>query len=542
MSTPLFLRTPQIERLPSLLDEVRHGRVRVPRFQRPFIWTDSQRLDLLDSIWKGMPIGSLLFWRTETQDLAVFGDLGGIQLDFPDPDSSSVRQYLLDGHQRVTTLFAALEPWRHSLPGPPPEDAPIATYFDLTDGVFVLEGPEPPPPHWLPTDVLFHPFELFRFLGKLRERPDSEDLMRLAEQVSSHFKDYAVPIIPIVADVEDELDRVTESFERVNSRGTTMSLVHMVSALHYSRGDADLNQQIETLLENLDPDGWSSLDSKLVLATVKAQLGLEVYEADARALADALRANPGAVGKAGDALSRAARFLCERCDIHGAATLPYSYQIVLLADALGRVPASHAEALEGRLTNWFWRHMYLETFGSNAPAIRAELEQLGGWAEPGASTTDSGATDATQLEPETVNALTRFHFTAARSKASALALARFHPRDIAGVPMDGLALLGHHGARAIPQLVDRRRLRDTALVSSVGNRHIARPEEVRRLGRLLRSRDVAGDIEMCESHAIDDAGRAALEEQDMDALVSARARCLLQAERDHARRFGIEIR
>jgi len=538
VSTPLFLRTPQIERLPNLLDEVRYGRVRVPRFQRPFIWTDEQRLDLLDSIWKGMPIGSLLFWRAEEQDLAVFEDLGGIPLDLPDPDPSSVRQYLLDGHQRVTTLFAALEPWRRGLSGPPPKDAPTATYFDLASRVFVLEGPEPACPNWLPTDVLFDPYELFAFHDRLREQPSGRELMQLAEQVSSRFKDYAVPIIPIVA---DDLDRVTESFERVNSRGTTMSLVHMVSALHYSKDTADLNQQIETLLRGLEPDGWSALEPKLVLATVKAQLRLEVYESDARALARALRAQPGAVRKAGVALSRAARFLCDRCDIHGAAALPYGYQIVLLADALGRVDPARADALEERLTGWFWRHMYLETFGSNAPAIRGELEQLQAWAGPGAAGSDGGAAGATRPELRTVGALTRFHFAAARSKASALALARFRPRDVEGLQVDGLGLLGHHGASAVPQLVDRRRLRDTALVSSVGNRYVTRTEEAGKLGRLLRSPDVAGDIEMCESHAIDDAGRVALEQQDMDALVTARARCILQAERAHARRFGIDI-
>ena len=46
-----------------LIHKVQTGRVRVPRFQRPLRWRQAQVVDLLDSISRGYPIGSLLLWR-----------------------------------------------------------------------------------------------------------------------------------------------------------------------------------------------------------------------------------------------------------------------------------------------------------------------------------------------------------------------------------------------------------------------------------------------------------------------------------------------
>ena len=44
---------PEIELLEDLLSEVANGRLRVPRFQRPFVWRPEQMLDLFDSIERG---------------------------------------------------------------------------------------------------------------------------------------------------------------------------------------------------------------------------------------------------------------------------------------------------------------------------------------------------------------------------------------------------------------------------------------------------------------------------------------------------------
>ncbi|MFO1533935.1 MAG: DUF262 domain-containing protein, partial [Thermoplasmatota archaeon] len=48
-----------------LVEAVSKGQIRVPAFQRGFVWSDERIAYLMDSIYKGYPIGSLLFWRTK---------------------------------------------------------------------------------------------------------------------------------------------------------------------------------------------------------------------------------------------------------------------------------------------------------------------------------------------------------------------------------------------------------------------------------------------------------------------------------------------
>lgn len=47
------------QRLASLLDDVTRGNIKIPAFQRDFVWTDEQILGLIDSIYSGYPVGSL---------------------------------------------------------------------------------------------------------------------------------------------------------------------------------------------------------------------------------------------------------------------------------------------------------------------------------------------------------------------------------------------------------------------------------------------------------------------------------------------------
>ncbi|WP_462186594.1 DUF262 domain-containing protein, partial [Frankia sp. CcWB2] len=50
-------------KIEELLDNARHGQIRIPRFQRGLRWMSSDVEKLFDSIYKGFPIGTLLFWR-----------------------------------------------------------------------------------------------------------------------------------------------------------------------------------------------------------------------------------------------------------------------------------------------------------------------------------------------------------------------------------------------------------------------------------------------------------------------------------------------
>src|SRR5262249_16437462 len=103
-----YLADPTIQTLTSVLREINQGLLVFPRFQPPFVWLPAQRLELVKTILRGLPIGTFMTWRTSTE-IPVFANAGPWVLP-PAAMATAGRQYVLDGLQRLTTLYVALVP------------------------------------------------------------------------------------------------------------------------------------------------------------------------------------------------------------------------------------------------------------------------------------------------------------------------------------------------------------------------------------------------------------------------------------------------
>ena len=89
---------PEVERIETLVRLVKDGHIKLPKFQRPFVWTKQNILDLMDSIYKGYPIGSILLWLTK-QKLASERNIA--DLEITELEEEYPTNYLLDGQQRL---------------------------------------------------------------------------------------------------------------------------------------------------------------------------------------------------------------------------------------------------------------------------------------------------------------------------------------------------------------------------------------------------------------------------------------------------------
>jgi hypothetical protein len=87
----------------ALFVEIDTGQIKLPMFQREFVWEKEQSAKLIDSILKGFPIGTFIFWKTK-EDLRSYKDVGNHRL--PDTPEGDYVQYILDGQQRITSLYA----------------------------------------------------------------------------------------------------------------------------------------------------------------------------------------------------------------------------------------------------------------------------------------------------------------------------------------------------------------------------------------------------------------------------------------------------
>ncbi len=70
-----------------VIDHILGGRIRVPAFQRGFVWDPDRVAFLMDSLFKGYPIGTILMWRTRNE-LETERELGPFELQAGDVDDS----------------------------------------------------------------------------------------------------------------------------------------------------------------------------------------------------------------------------------------------------------------------------------------------------------------------------------------------------------------------------------------------------------------------------------------------------------------------
>ncbi|ATB29435.1 DUF262 domain-containing protein [Melittangium boletus] len=533
MATPAYLSEPQIQSLSRLLQEILEGNLRLPLFQRDFVWSNNQRSDLLNSVRDGIPIGSALVWRTATRKLECFEAIGPHRL----PDRSGMEgilhSYLLDGLQRLSTLLGSIYPRS-------PETRAVSTersigqelnwdlYYDLEERVFRFqEGDEAPASTWQPLWLTLDSIGLLRFQRELAKHPDAERLIAASDELVSAFRDYKIPVLAIVT---EDLEQATRIFHRINSRGTPMGEFHMMQALTWREG-FDLRERLTLAKVRLKERGWEpEPEEDLFLDVCKAALDLDVFEEAVEALSKRLQAEPRVIDEATDNVLHAVSFLQQECGILSAELLPTRYQLILLADAMRtwRAAGSPAE-VKRHLIRWFWLTTYGSTFravnGSKLQRLLLHLRRLA-----------SGETTqvADEIGPYIPSLPERFHYRSARSKVLALHLARLGPRSVSGQPIEGpTALLARHGADAIIPLFRNH--------SESANRILVRPDEAQAMREMLQGKTLLRcSDEMLASHAISPEAANALYAQDIERFLALRGETLTALDNEFIKALFIE--
>src|SRR5450759_4075294 len=118
---------PTPERILQLASRVLEGDIILPEFQRPFVWKPRQVLELMDSVYRNYPIGSLLVWESN-QKLASKRSIA--DLEVAERSEKYPVNYLLDGQQRLSAICGVI----HWTPGNPKSVWNVV--FDLKTGRF----------------------------------------------------------------------------------------------------------------------------------------------------------------------------------------------------------------------------------------------------------------------------------------------------------------------------------------------------------------------------------------------------------------------
>jgi hypothetical protein len=217
--------------LDALLHYVDIGDIGLPDLQRPFVWTATKVRDLFDSMYRGFPVGYLLFWANSSPD-----GVHGIGLD--DKAHKIPSLLIVDGQQRLTSLYSVFrgkpvldQNWRARR---------IEIAFRPRDGKFaVTDAAIRMDPEFVP-DIA----ELWSsgksswslvndFLQGLERKQtlSAEDKERVSHNLDRLFdlQKYPITALEISSTVDEE--QVADIFVRINSEGVKLSQADFILTL-----------------------------------------------------------------------------------------------------------------------------------------------------------------------------------------------------------------------------------------------------------------------------------------------------------------------
>jgi len=343
--------------LEDLLDEIANGEYKIPVFQREFVWKISQMLDLFDSILKGYPIGSLLFWNTKgykTKD-----EIGPYTIK---KENSDVR-YVLDGFQRISTLFGVLINPKEYKEVNKNEQRNFLIYFDVKENSFSsITNKKDKNIFSIPLYKIYDNRELFNLLRELDKENITEinknQYIENARNLHNILHKYRLPYVEIKG---GDIKSAVEIFSRINSTGTEISEDFMLSALSYNDETGFLlSESITEFINSLNIYNFGDLKRDTILNCISSANGKIYFDVKIEDLVknSDLESFTKTVYIH---LKKAIEFLYRKIFIIDIRLLPYPSQLVFISEYFRLNPEPTQEEYKA-LEKWFWFTTYSNYF------------------------------------------------------------------------------------------------------------------------------------------------------------------------------------
>ncbi|MBD2147188.1 DUF262 domain-containing protein [Sphaerospermopsis sp. FACHB-1194] len=343
--------------LEDLLNDIANGAYKIPIFQREFVWKTSQMLELFDSILKGYPIGSLLFWNTtgyKTKD-----QIGPYKINKENRETI----YVLDGFQRISTLFGALMNPQEFSTVNENELKDFLIYFDIRENKFIyIRNKKDKNIFSSPLYQIYDNRELFNLLRELDKEniPEIEKNQYIdnARNLHNILHKYKLPYVEIKG---GDIKSAVEIFSRVNSTGTEISEDFMLSALSYNEKTGFfLNESITEFLNTLNVYNFDNLKRDTVLDCISTATGKIYYYVKIEELLkkqdlESLTQNVYIH------IKKAVMFLYKNLCVIDIRLLPYPAQLIFISEYFRINPNPTSQELQ-LLKNWFWITTYSNYF------------------------------------------------------------------------------------------------------------------------------------------------------------------------------------
>lgn len=206
--------------LKKLILELETGNIKIPRFQRDYIWDRNKVIKLFNSIYLQYPIGSIFLWSAPKNYRTFIRETEYLEIKSIDTDNEV--NFILDGQQRIVSLFATLR-------GKTVEDTDYSRIcFNLKKKQFYIPRKKTEKFN-IPVWNVFDDVAYSEVLEDLKAYDKNHNKSYATEWENFHniFMNYP---ISIVKTNNEDLDDVVEIFERINQGGNKLTLYDLVHA------------------------------------------------------------------------------------------------------------------------------------------------------------------------------------------------------------------------------------------------------------------------------------------------------------------------
>jgi len=484
-NTPFELTGSSVISIPELLNFARDGAIRIPRFQRSFVWDSLDVRRLFDSIYRGFPIGTVILWHKEAPRGEV--SLGPIHFRAAaTPDAL----WVVDGQQRIVSLFGTLRADQAD------RDARFDVYFDLSTRRFINPRRGVVPARAIPIREAIETRRLAAWARRNSEDLEPDDF-DVADRLVGVLRDYRVSIYVVAREDERTLRDV---FDRVNSAGKPITRAQVFQALFASDTQPGSPAVVVKELSRL---GFGILEENRVVQSLLAIRGGNVQ----RDLHDEFSEQEDLAewyDRTEEALARAVHFIRSEGVPH-ISLMPNTFPIPVLATFFYIHPEPEPWVLR-LLARWLWRS-WVNGSSSQTPALRKAVnainpKKLDLSAAPQEYEAVRSLLDQVSDTPVTATiSLDNFRADSAQGRLILLTLASQHPMRPNRTAIDLAAEFEQNGASALTELVRGHRSNAAARAFwPVGEQRFSGNEDPDVLAshvvdRIAASRRRAGDVD-----------------------------------------------
>lgn len=359
------MRVPKIDvkrlGLGALMSEFEQGHIRVPRFQRDFVWKRVDILKLLDSMYNEYPIGTIFLWDAPASLNHLLRDIE--ELRQPPLSDKQGYKFILDGQQRLTSLYAVIK-------GLQIEDEDYRKIVvnlsnnDATRSSFVYHRPDNKNLVSVSDLLAYDIFEIYNNL------PNDDHKKRFTE-FRSALNDYPFSVVA-VSDME--INDAIEIFERINRQGRKLTRYDLISASVSEFFDLRQRSE-EDIINELKTDFGEIEETSIPQAVALNKKGRTDHDTQLNLTAEDIESVWDDTAKC---FALAVDFVKKNLGVARKSFLPYDAILPILAHYFFRTGSGSINVFEHRrqLEHWFWQSAFSQRYTDKS---QSRMNEDTGW-------------------------------------------------------------------------------------------------------------------------------------------------------------------